>query len=161
MRLLYALALVLLLQGNIYAAEPFSATVVKVSDGDTFTVENGKKKTKVRVYGIDSPEIKQPQGIEAKAFAEKLLPLGEVVQLEEVDVDQYGRSVAIVTLQGGSTLEAELLNAGYAWVYGKYCKLPVCDDWRHLMKVARADGRGLWVAPSPIPPADWRKRNKQ
>jgi len=157
MKLFCSLAIALLLQGFAFAAEPFNATVVRVSDGDTFTVESGEKRTKVRLYGIDCPEIEQPQGQEAKAFVEKLLPLGGLVRLEEVDVDKYGRSVAIVTLPGGSTLEAELLNAGYAWVYGKYCKLPVCDEWRQLMKTARADGRGLWVSPSPIPPADWRK----
>ena len=37
----------------------FPAKVIKISDGDTITVLNGKEQTKVRLYGIDAPEKKQ------------------------------------------------------------------------------------------------------
>ena len=40
--------------------------VVKVSDGDTIWVLDTKKKVKVRLLGIDAPEIKQAFGEESK-----------------------------------------------------------------------------------------------
>lgn len=50
----------------------FSSTyrVMKVSDGDTITVLNLEtaEKTKIRLYGIDSPEMNQSFGSQAKGI---------------------------------------------------------------------------------------------
>ncbi len=54
-----------LLTSNTFA---FQGKVVHISDGDTITVIHDGNKEKIRLYGIDTPEIKQSFGIEAKNF---------------------------------------------------------------------------------------------
>lgn len=152
-----ALAMVFLLQGVCFAESAFYATVTKISDGDTLHVTTGTDLIKIRVYGIDCPEIEQPQGQEAKAFVLGLLPLGASARLLPVDVDRYGRTVAIVYLPDSSTLEDALIQAGYAWVYGRYCTRPECGAWSDKEDAARRDGVGLWGAPGPVPPWEWRR----
>jgi hypothetical protein len=45
------------------------------------------------------------------------------------DVDKYGRSVGVVFV-GKTNVNLELIKAGYAWQYRKYCKASFCvlDD---------------------------------
>ena len=52
-------------------AEPFR--VVDVADGDTITIEpkHGGARSKVRLHGIDAPEMGQPYGQVAKSFVAK------------------------------------------------------------------------------------------
>ena len=64
------LTLILLLPLSLFA---FPVKVVKISDGDTITVLNGKEQTKVRLYGIDAPELKQPYGKKSKQFLANLI----------------------------------------------------------------------------------------
>lgn len=52
--------LLLLLPISVFAKEPIrviDAVVMKVNDGDTLTAEASGTKVKVRVYGIDAPEV--------------------------------------------------------------------------------------------------------
>src|SRR5512136_2809788 len=87
-RILLPLCL-LLLPVLVFAKEPIrilSGSVVKVADGDTITVNSEGTKLKVRLYGIDAPEIEhrnrktgmvskagQPYGEEAyQALREKV-----------------------------------------------------------------------------------------
>jgi endonuclease YncB( thermonuclease family) len=77
-------------------------TVERVVDGDTIVFKAGDAKTqRVRLADIDTPELDQPWGIEAKAalknWAEKRR--GEVMI---VDTDRYGRSVATLWIDGES-----------------------------------------------------------
>ena len=60
--------LCLLLVIPVAHAEQFR--VVAVSDGDTLTVEpiEGGDRAKVRLHGIDAPELRQPYGEAAKTF---------------------------------------------------------------------------------------------
>ena len=51
----------------------FDAEVIKISDGDTIVVLSGKEQTKVRLYGIDAPELKQPYGKKSKQFLSNLI----------------------------------------------------------------------------------------
>lgn len=131
-------------------------TPVRVSDGDTIVVNSGKDLLKVRLYGIDCPEIEQPQGKEAKALVVLLMAPGSGVQLAVEDVDRFGRTVAIVTLPDGSILQEHLLSEGFAWVFDRYCKRPECDRWRELESAARMGGVGMWAG-EPIPPWEWRR----
>ena len=59
------LILLLILIPSICLSD-ITGKVVKVSDGDTIWVLDTKKKVKVRLLGIDAPEIKQAFGEESK-----------------------------------------------------------------------------------------------
>jgi len=48
------------------AAEPITGRVVSVHDGDTITVLTDGRQVKVRLHGIDAPELGQAYGQAAK-----------------------------------------------------------------------------------------------
>src|SRR4028118_519381 len=66
-----------------------------VYDGDTFQVQCDGRKQKIRLCGIDAPEIKQPLGIESRNYLRSLFAQakGQVIVIE-MDRDKYGRTVA-------------------------------------------------------------------
>ena len=130
----------------------YRATVGKVSDGDTITLDTDPPR-RIRVEAIDCPELRQPFGQEAKDFTAKLT-LKQRVKIYPTTTDRYGRSVARVTLPDGRDLSTALVNAGLAWVYRKY------SDDQALIRLedeARRAKRGLWADSNPIPPWEWRR----
>jgi micrococcal nuclease len=99
---------------SLTPAEEFSGKVVGVSDGDTITVLQNRTPIKVRLHGIDCPEIGQDFGSRAKAFASEIV-FGQVVKVVPRETDRYGRTVADVILVDGRILNHELVRAGLAW----------------------------------------------
>jgi endonuclease YncB( thermonuclease family) len=150
---LAAFAFFLLFSSCVFA---FPARVVWVADGDTVRVlkQDWSLET-VRIYGLDSPERDQPDGWWASTYTLGRLILREV-EVVPVERDSYGRLVARIRLDGES-FNAQLIRAGYAWVYDRYCDSPVCARYRRLEREARRDGRGLWAGKEPIPPWRWRR----
>jgi endonuclease YncB( thermonuclease family) len=134
----------------------FHAQVLRVSDGDTLVVQTAAyEQIKVRLYGIDAPESKQEGGAEATA-ALKQLP-GQTVTVIEMDTDRYSRMVALIE-HGGRSVNLELVQAGHAWHYAKYCKAePICGRIQVAEAEARAAKRGLWAGEEPMPPWEWRQ----
>ncbi len=133
---------------------------ISVADGDTITVlsENGEI-LKVRLYGIDAPELGQNYG-ENSASATQSLVLLKKVNLDIQDTDQYGRAVAIVSLEDGLILNEELVKTGQAFVYNEYCKHPRCIIWKAYEAKAKFERIGLWAADKPVAPWTWRKKHK-
>jgi len=133
-----------------------AATVTRIVDADTLVLDNA---IKIRLYGIDSPERGQPGGIDATEAAVALV-LGQCVELEAQYQDRYGRTVAIVILESGDTLQEALLQKGMAWVVPRYCKRPECDYWRELEQSARLARVGIWQDEHAVPPWEWRKQTR-
>ena len=124
--------------------------VVGVSDGDTITVLRDKQPQKIRLYGIDCPEKRQPFGKKAKQFTSELV-FGKLVEVEPVATDRYGRTVAFVQVEN-TIVNEELIKEGLGWVYIRYCKLPLCAEWQGLQLAAQNQKRGLWHEQGEIPP---------
>jgi micrococcal nuclease len=129
-------------------------TVKKVSDGDTFWIENGTEKgEKVRMTGIDTPESHKSErkdvqyfGNEAEEYSRKLL-LGKKVRLE-YDVtpkDKYGRTLAYVYLEDGTFVNAHLIENGYAKAFTFPPNVRYADEFVQLEQQARAQNEGLWA----------------
>ena len=133
---------------SLTPAEEFAGKVVGVSDGDTITVLRNRTPIKVRLHGIDCPEIGQDFGSRAKAFTSELV-FGQVVKVVPWDTDRYGRTVADVILADGRILNHELVRAGLAWRYRKYA--PDIGTLAELEAAARDAKRGLWSQPNPAP----------
>jgi micrococcal nuclease len=100
-------------------ADGFSGKVVGVTDGDTITVLHERTPVKVRLHGIDCPESGQDFGTRAKQATSELA-FGKLVTVRPVDTDRYGRTVALVVLPDGRTLNHELVRSGLAWWFRKY-----------------------------------------
>ncbi len=132
--------------------------VVGISDGDTFTLleEATKANVKVRLYGIDAPEKRQPYGERAKQFASDLC-FRKNVNLNVVNKDRYGRSVAYIYLEDGTNVNYELVKAGMAWHYKQFSKDP---ELERLEADARKRRVGLWRDKNAMPPWEWRKQSK-
>jgi endonuclease YncB( thermonuclease family) len=77
------------------------ATVVKVYDGDTLTVNVEKwppilgENLGVRVFGVDTREMSEG-GVVAKEYVKKLIPDGSTICLSHILRDKYFRVVARV-----------------------------------------------------------------
>lgn len=128
-----------------------SGKVVSIHDGDTITVLQGKQQIKVRLYGIDAPELKQPYGKKSKQFLANLIA-GEVVEVEENGKDRYKRTIGTIYLNGAD-INAQMVENGYAWAYRKFSKKYTPQESQ-----AKKQGLGLWRDKEPIPPWEWRKR---
>lgn len=123
------------------------ATVLSIGDGDTITVTQGNKKTKVRLACIDAPETSQtPYGMDARRSLQALLPLGSEVTLKIKATDRYGRSVSEVT-KVDINLNQYLIASGNAFVYWQY--IDGCDrqTYSRLESEARLKGLGVWSVP--------------
>lgn len=144
------------------AAWAFNAKVIKVNDGDTLQVKKSDGSIiKIRLYGIDCPEYEQAYGKAAARFATQTV-LHEYVTVQKINTDQYGRLVAIVTPQNAHlSLNELLVQKGYAWYYGQYCKTAdFCNSLAKLEKSAIAQQAGLWREQNPVPPWEYRKNSK-
>jgi len=155
----FIISLVLILLPSFSWA--WSGEVVGITDGDTITVLNRKtlKGVKIRLYGIDCPEGGQAFSKRARQFTSKLV-FGKVVEVHRMDTDRYGRTVALVSVDK-QLLNKELVKAGLAWVYDRYCSEPICESWRNFQLRAKIDKRGLWADSNPIPPWEFRRQKKK
>lgn len=139
-----------------YAAGQLHGTVVKIADGDTFTILIDQKQKRVRLYGIDCPERNQDFGLAAKKFTTSCVA-GKKVLVVQKHKDRNGRIVGVVFVDGFNLNEA-LLREGYAWQFTRYDNSP---EWTALQDAARKQRKGLWQQPSPIPPWEFRARRRK
>lgn len=144
---------------GFFLSANFTGKVISVADGDTITVLLDNSPTRIRLYGIDCPEVAhksgdvtQPFGSKAKEFTKELCA-GTQVKVIEKDKDRYGRIVAIVVLEDGRVLNEELLRNGFAWHYKKYDNT---KEWAKLEEEARSAKKGLWSQENPQAPWDFR-----
>lgn len=104
-------------------AMPGTGIVERVIDGDTIDVRIGGRQERVRLIGIDTPEIATPDhagecyGPEASRYSAALIPPGTRVRLQRdvVGRDDYGRLLAYVFLTDDDVLVNErIVAAGFA-----------------------------------------------
>lgn len=86
-----------------------------ITDGDTIKI----KKTQIRLFGIDAPEMNHPYGKKAK-WALHALCKGQTVRAEITEKDEYGRTVAKCYLPDGRDLSAEMVKQGMAIDWPKF-----------------------------------------
>lgn len=125
-------------------------TVAKVQDGDTVVLADGRR---IRLYGIDAPELRQNYGIDAKMYLERLVRNRDVSVTVRAR-DLYGRTVAELHYEKASVGEA-LVRAGYAWWYRSLAKKEKALE--RAENEARTRRAGLWADAAAIAPWEWRK----
>ncbi|WP_164112514.1 MULTISPECIES: thermonuclease family protein [Sphingobacterium] len=153
--LLIALFLLFIFDG--IAQKHMQGRVVKVADGDTFTiVDKFQKKTKIRLHGIDCPEKGQDYFQVAKSFTNGHI-FDKWINIEVKSKDRYGRIVGIVWLENQESLNLMLIQAGLAWDYPTYSKSRI---YRDAELQARKDKSNIWSLYEPTPPWDFRKVKK-
>lgn len=143
-------------------AYQITGRVVNVADGDTITVRDGSENYRIRLASIDAPEKGdgsdrpgQPYGEASRRFLAAEVA-GKDVTLECFEEDRYGRHICNV-LMGEITANQLLVYAGMAWA-NRQGKDKYLRDRRllALQEDAKANKRGLWAEPNPVPPWVWR-----
>ena len=123
-------------------------------DGDTFEALTKEKTTeRIRLHGIDCPERNQPFSLAAKNKLADLI-FSKQIKFIRMDIDRYGRTVAMVFINHENVNES-MLWAGLAWHFKRYDQNPA---WDALERAAARKRTGLWADAQPVPPWSWRKQ---
>lgn len=146
--------------------------VAKVVDGDTLHLDApdlGQNTTKVRLLGIDAPEMGSSRSErmyfaeEATAFA-RSLALGRKVRvyLDERagSRDRYRRLLAYLELPDGRFLNEELLLQGYAYADRRF-RHSYYQKYLQLEAGARSAKQGLWKNVTPDRMPSWLRSDRQ
>ena len=151
-----------------YHAKTF--TILNVVDGDTIDIDvpdgNGNY-TRIRLWGVDTPETKNPKtgemyfGPQAAEFTTELV-LGKqvTVYLEEHRTrGYYGRLLAYVQLPDGRLLNEILLTGGFAYADLRF-RHSFYNKYKQLEATARSGKKGLWEKVTREQLPEWLQRKK-
>ena len=131
--------------------------VSKVIDGDTIELlakenpYNHITKLKIRLYGIDAPELKQAYGKEAKEYLSALILKQEVSLIIE-NKDKYDRFVGTIFLKG-QDINKEMVKNGYAHAYESFSKKYLAEQ-----ADAKMFKLGLWQDERVMSPSEFRRK---
>ncbi len=140
---------------SLYASNKLDARVIAVHDGNTLTIETADgEKYEVLLFGIDSPELGQAHGKNAKLFLEKMV-LKKKVTVDFHGKDRKGKRIAVILLKNEDDPRVELLKEGLAWTVERNAP----QELEPYIRWARAKKKGLWEEETPTPP--WQYRREQ
>lgn len=119
-----------------YPTTPTLKGKCHVIDGDTIVISG----TKIRIAGIDAPELEHPWGKKSK-FALINMCKGKMITAEIKEEISYDRIVAKCTLPDGTDVAAELVRLGLALDWpkfsgGAYADLEPSDARKRLWRAA-------------------------
>lgn len=129
-----------------------------VYDGDTVLLEN---RTKVRLLGINTPEIEsrrktgEPGGEEARRWLKKSIE-GKKVSLvrDTAATDHYKRTLAHIFTEDGSHINLKLVQLGLASVNIHPPNLKYSEQLLNAQRFAEQNRKGIWgdsaYTPKPI-----------
>jgi endonuclease YncB( thermonuclease family) len=138
------------------AAEVFEARATAVPDGDTLWVQPqaGGAPVKLRLLGLDAPEICQTGGVAARYALRELVDQTDLI-IEVKYQDAYGRGLARIQARG-QDVGSVMVGLGMAW----------SNRWRRSLgpyaaqeHAAQRDHLGLFGQNEPELPSDFRKRH--
>lgn len=150
--------LILFAAGTAAQAAPtlLPGVVVRVVDGDTVWIRpaTGGDVVKVRIDGIDAPEICQAGGTESRQLLQRRV-LHQQVTVTLRSHDDYGRAIGTVDLQGVD-LGRWMVGNGQAWSY-RYRR--DAGPYAAEENQARAAGLGIFRQKNAENPRTFRERN--
>lgn len=155
--LLVAIAVLFFHSADIKAASLFGK-VIDVSSGDVITVFNLNRPVRVKLLGVDAPEMDQAFGDVAKKHLSDLV-YDKLVLVEYAGISGDG-SLAGRVLLNGSDIGAQMLRDGAAWFDSSnlsHLSATDRDVYQHSEQAARSERRGLWQTENPIAPWEFVK----
>jgi endonuclease YncB( thermonuclease family) len=164
-------AVVLVLLSACAHAETLTGHVIGISSGDTLTVLADRQRTRVRIAGIDAPDMRQTFGQSSRRSLSRLV-FQKDVRLECRSAGGSEPKVCKVWVQPsdcptcGMTLDAGLAQivTGMAWWLREHAKEQSEEDrgrYESAEIEARERHRGLWSDLHPVPPWEWRRQQEQ
>ena len=131
--------------------------VIKIYDGDTITISDGTHEIRVRLIGIDTPEMNEKNPIlrnlanQAKDYLSSLI-LNQFIYLQldhfnekSMHLDKFGRLLAYVYLFSDNLfVNAQMMRMGFSQEYEKY-SFEQLHYFRKLAAQAKAEKLGIWA----------------
>ena len=155
--LIAAVAVLCCLCTDVNAASMFGR-VIDVSSGDVITIVNLNRPVRVKLIGVDAPEMDQAFGDVAKKHLSDLVhDKGVVVEYSGIGADS---SLAGKVLLRDIDIGAQMIRDGAAWFDPNYLnRLSVADReiYQQSEQVARSERRGLWQTENPTAPWEFVK----
>jgi micrococcal nuclease len=108
----------------------YNATVVRVVDGDTVILDVDLGfytyvRMACRLAGINSIELSQPGGSQARTHLAGLLPVGHKVTINSAKPDKYAGRFDGYIFIGAANINQQMIKDGYAAVWNGVGKRPV------------------------------------
>ena len=155
--LIAAFAVLCCLCTDVNAASMFGK-VIDVSSGDVITIFNLNRPVRVRLLGVDAPEMDQAFGDVAKKHLFDLIhDKGVVVEYSGIGGDG---SIAGRVLLNNMDIGAQMIRDGAAWFDPNNLSRLSAEDrelYQHSEQAARSERRGLWQAANPVAPWEFVK----
>jgi micrococcal nuclease len=152
---------------ELAAGAELSGRVLSVPDSDVIELQTEDKKTfRVRLNGIDAPEMNQLFGLKSKELLTSLV--GEkTVRVVTQGEDRTGQIIGDVYFKGDKSvatdedvhLNAHMVVNGLAWHFVRFA--PDNKTLAESEKQAREKKAGLWSEADPVAPWDWRRQQAE
>lgn len=127
---------------------PGLVRVERVFDGDTVGVIVGGRAEKMRLIGIDAPEMAQrPWGNRAKQRLEDILAGSSwrvSIERDIVERDKYGRLLGYIRTSGGRLINEMMVREGYATLFTFPPNVRYVDLFTAAQREARERKLGIW-----------------
>jgi len=131
--------------------------VIKVYDGDTITISDGFYEIRVRLIGIDTPEMKETNPVlknlayQARDYLSSLI-LNQSIYLQfdhfsekSMHMDKFGRLLAYIYRYSDNLfINAQMMKMGFSQEYERY-PFEQLQYFRELASEARRERRGIWI----------------
>ncbi|HJP91969.1 MAG TPA: thermonuclease family protein [Pyrinomonadaceae bacterium] len=142
---------------DVQAASLFGR-VIEVQSGDVITIFNLNRPVRVKLLGVDAPEMDQAFGDVAKKHLSDLVS-DQSVQVEYSGISADG-SIAGRVLLNSTDIGAQMIRDGAAWFDpNNQTQLSATDRevYQQSEQAARGEHRGLWQAENPTAPWEFVK----
>jgi len=140
-------------------SQPLIAGEARVIDGIILEIlpsVYGGQKQRIRLSGIDAPELGQMCGVihcglAAKDALQRAIG-GQLVTCKPSGLDRHGRTLAQCATSTVRDLGAHMVGTGYALAYRRYS-----HQYIEAEEAAKAERVGLWRTGNFGNPEDWRR----
>jgi endonuclease YncB( thermonuclease family) len=132
--------------------------VIQVNDGDELTIFNLNRPVRIKLIGIDAPEMDQAFGVTAKQHLADLVFDKQVV-VEYLGIG-HGNSLIGRVLCNDADMNAQMIRDGAAWFDPRYqsqLSAQVNEIYHQSELAARNEKRGLWQSGDAVAPWEFVK----
>ena len=152
------LVLLVLFNGANASASSLSGKVIEVNSGDVITIYNLNRPVRIRLLGVDAPEMSQTFGdVAKKHLADLVYDKSVLVEYAGIAADS---SLTGRVLLGSADIGAQMIRDGAAWVDpSNQHRLSETDRevYQQSEVAARSERRGLWQQENPTAPWEFVK----
>lgn len=99
--------------------EVFRGSVTRIVDGDTFWTDAAD--VRIRIWGLDAPELRDPAGTASTEALRQILGQGTVT-CRTRDIDRFGRIVGQCHLADGTDIAAAMIARGAAREFCRFSR---------------------------------------